>query len=475
MTATIYTILDEFRQAATSNRDLGDKFERLIAAFLKTDPLYVDLYSDVWLWQEWPNRGPHADAGIDLVARERCTGELCAIQCKFYDPSHWLSKADIDSFFTASGRVPFTRRMIVSTTDKWGSNAEEALKEQHTPVVRLCVRDLEASPVDWSQFSLNRPQDMRLKTKDDLREHQRQALAAVAAGFGSGDRGKLIMACGTGKTFTALKISEALCPTQEASFVLFLVPSLSLLSQSLREWTAQAEAPIHSLAVCSDTKVGQRKDAEDVSVHDLAFPPTTSGVRLAAQVKGFAGSKQRVVAFSAYQSIAAVADAQRRGLPDFDLIICDEAHRTTGVTLDGDDESHFVRAHDQAFLRGKKRLYMTATPRIFSDGTKTDAQQADATLCSMDDEALFGPEFHRLGFSEDVRRDLLSDYKVMVLAVDEKYVSSTFQRQFADTDRRARTPSKSPDESRCPATARTTPARDRRGAHRRLFPSRLGR
>ncbi len=429
---TIHTLLEEFRQAKTSNREMGDKFERLFANYLVTDPLYQDKYSDVWLWGEWPDRGKQPDTGIDLVAKERYSGEYCAIQCKFYDPAHSLEKSDIDSFFTASGKAPFTSRIIVSTTDKWSKHAEEALRNQQIPVTRLRVQDLENSPIDWGQFSLKRPQDIKLKDKKKLRPHQKTARDKVIDGFKGCDRGKLIMACGTGKTFTALKIAEE--QATAGGFVLFLVPSISLLSQSLREWTAEAKAPLHSLAVCSDTKVGRKSESEDISTHDLAIPATTDARKLAQQISFAQGRKRLTVIFSTYQSIQAVAEAQGQGLPEFDLIICDEAHRTTGVTLEGDDESHFVRVHDQGFIKGRKRLYMTATPRIYSDGTKTQAQENEATLCSMDDERIYGPEFHRLGFSEAVRGGLLADYKVMVLAVDEKFVSTTFQRQIADAN-----------------------------------------
>ncbi len=286
--------------------------------------------------------------------------------------------------------------------------------------------------MDWSQFSLNRPQDIKLKPKKALRPHQKTALEKVESGFQTADRGKLIMACGTGKTFTSLKIAEHLTPDQGT--VLFLVPSISLLSQTLREWTAETERPFHSFAVCSDSKVGKKTDNEDISVHDLAFPATTDTQKLVKQIQGFKNNKAFTVIFSTYQSIGVVAQAQNQGLPEFDLIICDEAHRTTGVTLAGNDESHFVKVHDQGFIKAKKRLYMTATPRIFSDGTKSQAQDNDAVLCSMDDASLYGEEFHSLGFSQAVSEGLLSDYKVMVLAVDEKYVSKTFQSQIADAN-----------------------------------------
>ena len=362
---------------------------------------------------------------------------------QFYLPEHTLSKADIDSFFTAAGKSLFTSCMIVSTTDKWGTNAEHALLNQSKPVTRLRVQDLDASPVDWSKFDPKRPQALALRARKKPRPHQKDAMKDVTAGLATADRGKLIMACGTGKTFTSLCIAEQLAPT---GHILFLVPSLSLMSQSLREWTAESTRPIHSLAVCSDANIGTKHtkagdDQADLTTYDLAFPATTSARqivrqhRLVHQHAELAKTPpQMTVVFSTYQSIAAVSEAQKAGLPEFDLIICDEAHRTTGVTISGEDESHFVKVHDPAYLRAKKRLYMTATPRIYSDDTKTKAKDADAELCSMDDAAIFGEELHRLGFGVAVNNGLLSDYKVLVLAVDEKYVSKTFQRQIADAD-----------------------------------------
>jgi len=349
MNTTIQSLFEEFRQAAKSKRDLGDKFERLVANYLVTDPLYEDKYSDVWLWMEWPGRGTQPDTGIDLVAKERYTDDYCAIQCKFYDPSYTLQKSDIDSFFTTSGKPPFTSRIIISTTDKWSVHAEEALNNQHIPVTRLRVQDLANSPIDWSQFSLRNPKDIKLKEKKKLRPHQTKALNAVLNGFKLADRGKLIMACGTGKTFTSLKIAESFVKINgKSQYVLFLVPSISLISQTLREWTAEAELSLYPFVVCSDTKVGKKSESEDISTHDLAFPATTNARKLAIQVEVLGGQKQLTVIFATYQSIEVVAEAQNQGLPEFDLIICDEAHRTTGVTLSGEDESHFVKVHDQS-------------------------------------------------------------------------------------------------------------------------------
>jgi predicted helicase len=429
LTTSIQEVLEGLRLSSTGGRDKGDKFERLIASYLRTDPSWSSRFGKIWLWNEWPGRAGKPDTGIDLVAQERETGALAAIQCKFYDASHTLQKSDIDSFFTASGKSGFSSRLIVSTTDKWSKHAEDALRGQQIPVTRLRVQDLDESSVDWSQFSLDAPEVMKRKDKKNLRPHQKLALTTVREGFLSHARGKLIMACGTGKTLTSLRIAEDLVPT--GGSVLVLVPSISLLSQTLKEWTAEANAPLRPFAVCSDTKAGNRSDNEDISPYDLVFPPTTDTAKLYSQITGGGPKGKITVIFSTYQSLPVVAEAQRKGLPEFDLVICDEAHRTTGVTLAGQNESNFVRIHDQQYVKAARRLYMTATPRLYDDSSKSQAEDGSAVLASMDDESLYGPEFHRLGFGKAVDQGLLTDYKVLILTIDEGVVAKTLQEGFA--------------------------------------------
>lgn len=430
---TIYDVLEELRASALSEADKGAKFERLIKAYLRTDPVFSDQFADVWLWSEYPgNEGKH-DTGIDLVARDRQTSHDVAIQCKFYAPTSTVSKPMIDSFLAASGRAGYGERIIVSTTDKWNANAEDAIKGQAIPVRRIGLSDLEASRVDWSQFSIHAPDRLVLAAKKEPRDYQRIAIDKVVAGFGEHDRGRLIMACGTGKTFTSLKLAEE--NIGAGGKVLFLVPSISLLSQTVREWVSNADLPIRALAVCSDPKSTRKSktDAfEDISVTDLALPATTNVAVLRQRVQDAQDDAHAMtVVFATYQSIKIVAQAQQ-GLPVFDLIIADEAHRTTGATLVGENESSFVRVHDNAYLPALKRIYMTATPRIYDDSTKARAGEANVVLASMDNEELFGPEFHRLGFGEAVERGLLADYKVLVLTVDEESVARTFQIQLSD-------------------------------------------
>lgn len=431
---SIYEVLDHLRASAISEADKGAKFERLVQAYLRTDPVFADQFSEVWLWGEWPgNQGKH-DTGIDLVAKSMTTGDVTAIQCKFFAPTTSVSKPMIDSFLAASGTNAFADRIIFSTTEKWNSNAEQALKDQAKPVRRVGLSDLEHSRVDWQLLDPTQVKvELALHDKKQPRKYQSTAIEKVTAGFGEHDRGRLIMACGTGKTFTSLRLAEQIVGA--GGSVLFLVPSISLLSQTVREWVSESEVPIRPLAVCSDAKSTKRSsNDEDISAVDLALPATTNVDVLGARLDAArADTSAMTVVFSTYQSIKVVAEAQQ-GRSAFDLIVCDEAHRTTGVTLAGTDESAFVRVHDDAYLQGARRLYMTATPRIYTDASRSKAGEANAVVASMDDAETYGPEFHRLGFGEAVERNLLADYKVLVLAVDEESVARTFQQQLSDAN-----------------------------------------
>ncbi|MEN4828869.1 type ISP restriction/modification enzyme [Pseudomonas sp. P39-UII1] len=434
MTA-LSTLLDSYRSAALTEREKGTYFEELICVYLRNEATYRDLYDKVWTYADWAREQGLSgkDAGIDLVARTQGTGEYHAVQCKLYAEDYKIQKKDIDSFFTASGKAPFSYRVIVTTTNNWSEHAEDALLGQQPPVSKIDLQALEESQIDWAKYQSSKA--ITLKTKKQLREHQQTALNAVAAGLKEAERGKLIMACGTGKTFTSLKIAERLAGKDKR--VLFLVPSLSLLSQTLTEWTQESETPLHSFAVCSDSDVGKKRKAEDdvvqVFTHELRYPATTKADRLAAEMLKRHDTEHMSVVFSTYHSIDVISRAQHEhGLADFDLVICDEAHRTTGATFGDDDESNFVRIHDGADIRAAKRLYMTATPRIYGDSAKVKAESGEVTLCSMDDEALYGKELFVINFSEAVQRGLLTDYKVLVLTVEESTISRRLQDMLKD-------------------------------------------
>lgn len=427
-------LLQSYRDAAVTEREKGTYLERLACAYLTADPVQAEEYSQVWTWSDWAaQHGWNGkDVGIDLVAELRNEQGYAAIQCKFYGTRHRIQKADIDSFISASGKAPFVRRVVIDTTEvPWGTNAEEMIAGQIIPVVRLSLTHLRESPIDWTIFGIRG--ETVLSAKKSLRSHQIEALEAVRIGLAEADRGKLIMACGTGKTFTSLKIAEDL--VGRGGRVLFMVPSLALMSQTVREWTNDTETPLRSFAVCSDAQVGKRRvskdDVAEIEAHDLAFPATTNPERLVEKA-ALDDPDRMTVVFSTYQSIGVLDAAQKAGLPAFDLIVCDEAHRTTGATLAGDEDSNFVRIHDNAYVAGRKRLYMTATPRIFGDAVKTRADEEAAVLASMDDENLYGKTLLHKGFGWAVQKGLLTDYKVIVLAMDEGLVSASVQKRLAD-------------------------------------------
>lgn len=434
MTA-LENLLNSYRQSSVTEREKGTYFEELIICYLRNEATYRDLYSDVWTYADWAAQQglDKRDTGIDLVAKTSGTSEYHAIQCKLYAEDYRLQRADIDSFFTASGKKPFTHRIIISTTNHWTEHAEDALRDQQPPVSKIDLHDLENSQIDWSQYKSKAAPV--LKTKKKLHDHQKTALDAVKHGFTEADRGKLIMACGTGKTLTSLKIAESQAGAGKR--VLFLVPSLSLLSQTLTEWTQESDIPLHSFAVCSDSDVGKKRKKDDDSVqtftHELRYPATTEPTRLATEMAKRHDAKHMSVVFSTYHSIDVISRAQHdHGLANFDLIVCDEAHRTTGATFDNEDESNFVKVHDSDYIRSAKRLYMTATPRIYGDSAKASAEKDNVALCSMDDESLYGKELYVITFSEAVRRNLLVDYKVIVLAVEEAHVSRRLQNLLKD-------------------------------------------
>lgn len=384
---TLDDVLLHLRDMSATTRQQGDYFERLVARVLKVSPWFEDEFSNVWLWNDWPGRGNRKDAGIDIVAERAESGDLVAIQCKFYDENHYLDKAQLNSFFATLGQEPFREGMVFSTTDHWTSEAEHLLENPSKPVNRVRVQDLRDSGIDWSTFIVEAPEEtMQATGKKAVRKHQREAIDAVIAGFMTSDRGKLIMACGTGKTLTALRLVEEFVP--QGGTVLFLVPSISLLQQSLTEWKRETTRDLRCFAVCSDVSVGKKDDdSGEIHPYDLVIPATTQSWRINVGLSAFA-AKDLTVVFSTYQSISRVAEAQRAigsQIAEFDLVICDEAHRTTGVTAGADDPSEFMKVHDQDVIRAKKRLYMTATPRIYDEQSQKKAAENDYVIASMDD------------------------------------------------------------------------------------------
>lgn len=448
----IQEVLNHYRLTSFTEKEKGTRFEKLMKQWLLTDPRFND-FTKVWLWDEFPGRKDFggSDLGIDLVAKTE-TGEYCAIQCKCYRESAVIDKPIVDSFLSTSGKsfideetyqtVSFTRRLWISTTNHWGTNAEETIHNQTPPVNRISLQDLEDSPVDWKKLLDGIEGKAALLEGKQLRKHQLEAISKAREYYADHDRGKLIMACGTGKTFTALRMAEDQLGGH--GLVLFMVPSISLLGQSLNAWMADAKMPIKAICICSDNKAQRSTNESDetlTSVVDLALPASTDKNVIARQLHTYRKYEGLTVVFSTYQSVDAISEAQAQVLKDtngeygvFDFIICDEAHRTTGVIFDEADESNFTKIHSNENVQGRKRLYMTATPRLYGSSAKVKASQKDCILCSMDDKAIYGEEFHRVNFSYAVQNGLLTDYKVFVLTVGEDEIPKNIAARIMDAN-----------------------------------------
>jgi superfamily II DNA or RNA helicase len=399
----------------------GKQFEHFVKWFLTADPEWATQIEQVWLWEEWPDRWG-ADCGIDLVFRHK-NGENWAVQAKCYSPDYHITKHDVDKFLSESNRKGIDHRLLIATTDLIGGNARQVCEAQEKPVVRFLLSDFEKSALDYPA-DIDGLKQAKRKAQPQPREHQLEAINAAAQGLQTADRGQLIMACGTGKTYVTLWVKEQLT----AQRTLVLVPSLGLLSQLLREWTFAASTPFEVLCVCSDQTVGKKSEDETIhSVGDLAFPVTSD----ARDIKRFlVGDGNRVV-FSTYQSSEIVALAQTdTTMPAFDLIIADEAHRCAGI-VDGS----FTTVLDETKIRGNKRLFATATPRTYASNIKKAAEERGVEVVGMDDANQFGHVLYALPFGQAIARNLLTDYRVIIVGVDDPTIAEWIaNRDLVTTD-----------------------------------------
>jgi len=399
-----------FSKLADDDGRKGRQFEHVCKWFLQNDPEYKRELKRVWLWNEWPQRWGR-DKGIDLVA-EAFDGKHWAIQAKAYAPQHSITKNDVDRFLSESSRELISYRLLITSAAELGHNAKEAIEGQEKKVGYLLLSDLKKRNLNWPSS----PEKLLAKQVGprNPRPDQREAIADVLRGFRKHDRGQLIRACGTGKTLIGLRIAEAM----NARRTLVLVPSLSLISQILRDWTGDGLRPFRFLPVCSDDTV-RGEDHLVSRTNELGVPATTDPSEVAEFLQG---SGTRVI-FSTYQSTPIIAAAyERHKLPPFDLAIADEAHRCAGVQTGA-----FATILDSWKIRCRKRLFMTATPRYLAEAVKNKADEMELEVASMDDHEVFGPVFHELKFSEAIRRKLLTDYRVVIVGVDDP-----MYRQYAE-------------------------------------------
>ena len=420
-------VISYLRDEASSQYRVGNEFERLIKKYFGVDPLYKERFNDVWLWREWTALRTDFDAtdiGIDLVAQEN-SGEYCAIQCKCFGENTRVSKPQIDSFIAASASRDFTKRILVHTGGDLGANVRRTIEPLGADFQVIGYGQLASRPVDWPDLSLQQPEQLNYRQQRfKPRRYQTEAIHNVLNGFKNSDRGKLIMACGTGKTFTALRIAEELAGT--GGRVLYLVPSIGLFSQTMREWAEQQGVKHRYIGICSDESAG--RNTEDVPIQELEIPVTTDPFKISQALQA-TGAEAMTVVFCTYHSLRLIEKAQDHGASAFDIVFCDEAHKTTGIEESEDDTetSPFVLIHDGARIRSEKRLYMTATPRLYTEGARAKAARHDIEVFSMDDPRMYGPEFHRLPFSKAVEERILSDYKVAIFTMYEPSADATLQ------------------------------------------------
>jgi predicted helicase len=371
----------------------GRQFEHFVKWFLTNDPEWTTQVDEVWLWQDYPGQWGR-DCGIDLVFRDK-TGGVWAVQAKCYSPSYEITKADVDKFLSESNRKQINHRLLIATTDGIGANARQVLGAQEKSVVRYHLADFENAAVDYPD-SIERLALGKRKPPPEPRLHQIEAVENVISGFEVAARGQLVMACGTGKTFVCLWVKERLM----AKKTLVLLPSLGLLSQTLNEWTFAARDKFEALCVCSDQTVNRRDEDEAISlVSDLPFP-VSSGPK---DIASFLKRNNDQVVFSTYQSSPLIAQAQKDNeVPHFDLVIADEAHRVAGKS-----DSVFGTILDEQLIKSERRLFATATPRVYNRNLKKAAEDVGVEVVDMSDGRSFGGRFHTLTFGEAIQRGLL--------------------------------------------------------------------
>lgn len=423
-------------------RDRGTMFEKVVKSYLLNEPVYKNLYDKVWMLNEVPEEYhiPKTDLGVDLVARKRDSGKLTAVQAKYYRDR--VGKDTINSYVAELNKNYYSDGLLVATTDDWNKNAEAALNDGSKEISRIGLSDLKHSSFDWSNFSFGEASKAIQSSHKQPRPYQNKAIDKAVAYFDEHERGKLIMAPGTGKTFTSLKIAEAMENHEKKSdyFVLYLVPSIQLLSQTLFSWNSDitSTTDLVSFAVTSDRNASKKRtysndDDSEISIQDIGFPASTNAEKLMNNFKTLKTiSNQRMtVIFSTYQSIEVIQKAQGMGYPEFDLIIADEAHRTTGSHEANAEAGIFTKVHSNNIVKARHRLYQTATPKIYYQDTKKKGKEDNIVIASMDDPDIYGEEIFRLGFGDAVSKGILTDYKVEVLAVDEAVIQRDMQNSLS--------------------------------------------
>ncbi|MDY3754207.1 MAG: DEAD/DEAH box helicase family protein, partial [Collinsella sp.] len=242
MEADIEGIFEEIIEESTDTKQQGSRYERAVKFFLENDPAWSSRLEMVWLWKDAPtNDGSKRDLGIDLVALDY-DGSYWAVQAKCYSKKR-LYEGDVTTFIgTAALDSRYDHLMIADSVQEWSQNLLKVVHNEHNSkdVVRVSIDDIKAANLGWNAFVHGVKPDKR-KVHEPL-PHQGKAIEGVKKTLNDHDRCSVFMACGTGKTLMALRAAEELCP---GGTVLFLAPSISLVSQSMRAWSNEVREKIN--------------------------------------------------------------------------------------------------------------------------------------------------------------------------------------------------------------------------------------
>ena len=391
----------------------GTAFENALVEVLPSHPDFK--FVEVQRYSNWEH-GSH-DIGIDLVALDS-DGLWWAIQAKCFDPSRSIPKSEIDSFLAASQGIiknwgrGFDRRLLIGTAGSLSENARIVLKQSQPEVVVQLFDELDSADIDWATKSAQ----PRTYSEIQLRDYQDNAVEAVTSKFLNADKGQLIMACGTGKTLTALAIAKKMCSKK----ILILTPSLQLLRQTKQSWQKSGDLNGRNwLVVCSDETADDDFDTDQTEVLDLGFSVTTSP----SEITAFLQANDSFVIFSTYQSSENLSIGCRSWGQQFDLVIADECHRTVG-----NKDSNFGIVLDDQLVPSRKKLFMTATPKTISPKLRVAARENEVEVSSMDDPTVYGEVLFQYTFAEAISQGVLARYEIVVAAMDQKSIENLVNR-----------------------------------------------
>ncbi|MFI4957506.1 MAG: DEAD/DEAH box helicase family protein, partial [Gammaproteobacteria bacterium] len=408
-----------------SDKSAGRLFEEFCKYYYLAEPAVKSDYKNVWLFRDVPYAVKskiglgQTDHGADLVL-EGQDGSLTVVQCKFKnDQSSRISwtKDRLSNLFAEGARADY----LIVFTNAVGIDKHSESKERLSIVTVGGLASIEPGTIEQIK-SLAKGGRVNPVAPKKPRDYQNEAILNVLKGFEENDRGQLILPCGAGKTLVSLWIREAL----HAKHTLVVVPSLALLKQIKDEWAANSPY-VPRICVCSEKDIDKGVDNIASSICDIGGKVSTD----VGEIREFLSIQDGSIVYSTYQSLEKVSEAIKGSGFQFDLAICDEAHKTSGSKL-----SQYALIHLDMNVRVKKRLYMTATPRVLSDNLKGRLDNETVEyICDMGNADIYGHEFYRMSFKDAIDKGVLVDYKIVAIGVCDLEIKEALrERRYVSDD-----------------------------------------